>query len=85
MGLGTWVSVLRVVRRSFGRHAKVFTGPGAEVHLFASLAAERAKGIGGAINAVPTAGGANNGAGARIRAFWEVMSHPGFPRQMAEE
>ena len=54
------VVVQQVFSRGVGGHAEVFIGPGAEVDIFAAVAAKGAVRIGWGVNAVATAGGAGH-------------------------
>ena len=56
--LQSGVAVGLVVRRAFGGHTEVLTGPGAKVDVFAALAAKRTEGIGLRIQAASAAVGA---------------------------
>ena len=64
-----------VVWRRFGRHAKAFAGPRAEVYLFAALTAKRAVHVRGAVHAIAAAAGA--GDDARLRGGGWGVGHPG--------
>ncbi len=69
------VAMGSVVWRRFGRHAKAFAGPCAEVYLFAALTAKRAVHIRGAVHAIAAAAGA--GDDARLRGGGRGVGHPG--------
>ena len=69
------VAMGSVVWRRFGRHAKAFAGPRAEVYLFAALTAKRAVYICGAVHAISAAAGA--GDDARLRGGGWGVWHPG--------
>ena len=69
------VAMGSVVWRRFGRHAKAFAGPRAEVYLFAALTAKRAVHIRGAVHAIAAAAGA--GDDARLRGGCWGVGHPG--------
>ena len=69
------VAMGSVVWRRFGRHAKAFAGPRAEVYLFAALTAKRAVHVRGAVHAIAAAAGA--GDDARLRGGGRGVGHPG--------
>ena len=69
------VAMGSVVWRRFGRHAKAFAGPRAEVDLFAALTAKRAVHVRGAVHAIAAAAGA--GDDARLRGGVWGLGHPG--------
>ena len=69
------VAMGSVVWRRFGRHAKAFAGPRAEVYLFAALTAKRAVHVRGAVHAIAAAAGA--GDDARLRGGGWGVGHPG--------
>lgn len=70
----------RITWWRFGGHAKVFAGPGTQVHLFAPFAAEGPVGVARRVDAVTTAARAGDDAcsGRCTVAFW--MSHPRCPK-----
>ncbi len=82
MGLGAWVPVGGIHWRRLGRHAKVLAGPRAKVYLLAAFTAERAKSVGGAVNAVAAASRARNNSRLLTSDLWgEGVCHLGFRPQ----